>query len=53
MRRIVYFLFLVLTLSCTSRPELPKDYVDLEVYPFIFPDYTNVTVPSNIAPLTF
>ena len=53
MKRIVYFLFLVLTLSCTSRPELPKDYVDLEVYPFIFPDYTNVTVPSNIAPLTF
>lgn len=53
MKHLIYILLSTLLLSCTSHPDLPKEFVQLEVYPFIFPDYTNVTVPANIAPLNF
>lgn len=53
MKHIIYILLSILLLSCTTRPDLPKEYVQLETYPFIFPDYTDVTIPSNIAPLNF
>lgn len=38
-------------LSCTSQ--VPDKYTDSQQLPDIYPDYTGVTVPSNIAPLHF
>lgn len=40
-------------LSCSSRPDVPSDYTKKDKLPTIFPEYTEVTVPSNIAPLNF
>ena len=37
--------------ACT--PQVPQDYADSDALPTIYPDYTNVTIPVNIAPLTF
>ena len=42
--------FLLLT-AC--GPQLPTKYNESKSLPMIYPDYTNVTVPVNIAPLTF
>ena len=36
--------------SCATRPDITSH---VDVYPEIFPDYTDVTVPVNIAPLNF
>ncbi len=33
--------------------QIPQNYKDANQLPAIYPDYTNVTVPINIAPLTF
>ena len=45
-------LFLALA-SCSSHPEMPEVSSTVDALPSIFPDYTDVTVPSNIAPLNF
>ena len=37
--------------SCGNQ--IPQNYKDADQLPAIYPDYTNVTVPINIAPLTF
>jgi hypothetical protein len=37
--------------ACT--PQLPAQYDESERLPKIYPDYTDVTIPANIAPLTF
>lgn len=34
-------------------PSLPTDYTDSKTLPKIYPDYVDVTIPVNIAPLTF
>ena len=39
--------------SCTSHPDVPSSYKETKSLPAIFPDYCNVTVPCNIAPLNF
>ena len=55
MKRLVFFplLCLLLIVSCTSHPEIPEVCKTVDALPAIYPDYTNVTVPSNIAPLNF
>ena len=42
---------LVLLVACGT--EIPQNYWEKDELPDIYPDYTNVTVPVNIAPLTF
>ena len=42
----------VLLLSC-GGVKVPEKYTQSDTLPAIYPDYTNVTVPVNIAPLTF
>lgn len=37
--------------GCT--PRVPETYTDNRELPDIYPDYTEVTIPSNIAPLHF
>lgn len=41
---------MILIISCTGRP---RDFLEISEYPVIFPDYQEVTVPSNIASLNF
>lgn len=46
------FVFLVLTgLSCSHVPHGTIEMLSRE--PSLFPDYTNIVIPSNIAPLNF
>ena len=53
--KIYTLLFVVATLlvavSCT--PSLPDTYTASGKLPEIYPDYKDVTIPCNIAPLTF
>ena len=39
--------------SCANHPVLPSSSKEAKCLPAIFPDYCNVTVPCNIAPLNF
>ena len=45
-------LLLLLLVAC-SKPKAPASYTDVKRLPNIFPEYHDVTVPANIAPLTF
>ena len=52
----LYIMFLavaVLMSSCASHPNVPSASKETKSLPAIFPDYCNVTVPYNIAPLNF
>lgn len=46
-------LLLLVISACTSHPALPEKFAEANTQPRIFPDYTDVTVPCNIAPLNF
>lgn len=48
----LFFLF-VLFLFTGCGPKVPSEYKDLAKAPSIYPDYRDVTIPSNIAPLCF
>ena len=52
-----YFLLLaaavLLLTSCTNHPDVPSSSRAARCLPAIFPDYCDVTVPCNIAPLNF
>ena len=52
MRKHIYlFGLLVLLTACSSG--IPTDFRQSDALPHIYPDYTDVTIPVNIAPLTF
>ena len=59
MRRYIYFYFQLLAVvvllltSCVNHPDVPSSSNETKSLPAIFPDYCNVTVPCNIAPLNF
>jgi len=57
MKRYIHSLFLVAVLlllaSCASHPDVPASAKEAKCLPGIFPDYCDVTVPYNIAPLNF
>ena len=40
-------------LICACSQQLPSDFTQSDSLPHIYPDYVDVTVPVNIAPLTF
>lgn len=44
---------LLLLSSCVNHPDVPSTYSEAKCLPAIYPDYCNVTVPYNIAPLNF
>lgn len=44
---------LCMLVSCSSHPCVPSSRVGTDALPEIFPDYSDVTVPCNIAPLNF
>ena len=53
MKKICIPLLGALLLATACGPSVPNDYTASTKLPAIYPDYTNVTVPVNIAPLTF
>ena len=44
---------ILLLSSCASHPDVPSSAKEAKSLPAIFPDYCDVTVPYNIAPLNF
>ena len=56
-RHIFIFLLITVALSllsaCVSHPDVPLSSKEAKCLPSIFPDYCDVTVPCNIAPLNF
>ena len=54
MKNKIYALLLsVLFIAACSDPQVPSDYDKSDRLPDIYPDYTDVTIPVNIAPLHF
>lgn len=59
MKKYIYssFLFIavswLLLASCVSHPDVPSSSKEVKSLPAIYPDYCDVTVPCNIAPLNF
>ena len=51
MRFITITAFLLLLAACT--PKAPSQFSTFDAAPNIFPDYTDVAVPRNIAPVNF
>ena len=53
----IYTLFLAVAMlllsSCVNHPDVPSSSKEAGCLPAIFPDYCDVTVPCNIAPLNF
>ena len=53
MKHLIYTLMAVLALMSCGGASVPQTYTTVNVQPDIYPDYTDVTIPVNIAPLTF
>lgn len=53
MKYIIYFPLFLLLVACSKHPSLPSSYTQMNSEPAIWPDYTGVTIPPNIAPLNF
>lgn len=45
--------FVLMLMACGSHPDVPSNCTGSNATPVIFPDYVGVTIPSNIAPLSF
>ncbi|MBP7955036.1 MAG: PD40 domain-containing protein [Parabacteroides sp.] len=52
MKQIIYYLLLLL-LIIQSGCNRPSEIQKIDGMPPIYPDYTNITIPYNIAPLNF
>ncbi len=50
-RTILFYLFALLLISCSTS--IPESYTESQELPRIYPDVIDVTIPCNIAPLTF
>lgn len=50
-KNIVFFVLAVILTACSSGPVITE--VEKEELPPVFPDYTDCTIPPNIAPLNF
>ena len=53
MKKILTYVCAALLLCGCNNAEIPASYQTSNVQPKIYPDYIDVTVPVNIAPLTF
>ena len=52
MKQLAYIGLCLAIMGC-SAPSVPEAFTDSKNLPKIYPDYTDVTIPINIAPLTF
>lgn len=54
MTRTLYTLYIIALLAaCTPHPDVPEVYAESDTPAAVYPDYRDVTVPQNIAPLHF
>ena len=54
MKKVFLYIFaLTALLSACHNAKVPEQFTDIKNAPNIYPDYKNVTIPVNIAPLTF
>ena len=53
MKKIFYIIAIIILASCTPSANVPTAFTESEAAYEIYPDYKNVTVPVNIAPLNF
>ena len=53
MRRKYFLSFFSFLLLSSCGPSVPETYTESEELPKIYPDVIDVTIPQNIAPLTF
>ena len=51
MKKLLVIIATAVCVACGNR--IPATFVESNELPPIYPDYTNVTIPINIAPLTF
>mgnify|MGYP002526414813 CR=1 FL=1 len=51
MKKLLVIIAAVALVACGNK--IPRTFSESKELPPIYPDYTNVTVPINIAPLTF
>lgn len=49
----VLCLLCVLCVACSHNYEVPTQYAEVDSTAAIYPDYTDITIPANIAPLNF
>lgn len=52
MKHVIYILLTMCLLAC-SGPQVPSQYKESQAEVPIYPDYQDVTIPENIAPLNF
>ena len=50
---VLYTFFFSVVLLTACEPQLPSQYEESDRLPKIYPDYIDVTIPANIAPLSF
>lgn len=50
---IGFALVMIVGVSCHQQPKLPAKYTTVQEEIRIYPDYKNITIPPNIAPLNF
>ena len=48
-----FFLHIIVALICAACSQMPENAVHVDDLPDIFPDYKDVTIPKEIAPLNF
>ncbi len=54
MNKLAYILLSALILcGCSKHPGIPASYTSEDKWPNIYPDYKEVVIPCNIAPLNF
>lgn len=54
MKRIhIYIISAIATALASCSPKVPTDAAQADALPSIYPDYADVTVPCNIAPMNF
>ena len=52
LNNILLFLFVVFFGACNNAT-IPEEWTETDRLPHIFPDYADITIPQNIAPLNF
>ena len=53
MMKYRYLILAATLLLCACTTKVPTAFTDVDALPKIYPDYVDVTIPLNIAPLTF
>jgi len=55
MKKTIYYslLAMLMVLTACQNAKVPENYTKVDKAPKIYPDYCDVTIPVNIAPLTF